>query len=95
MSILSYLFIRVSKPLNTLSIMLSISVIVYSVILLLKAHPNAIAIAGNNANLQINIYITLTQNIIQKLQPNGAFRVTCLILLLVIHPVNIPAIVFG
>ena len=95
MSILSYLFINLSIPLNILSIALSISVIVYSVILLLKAHPNAIAIAGRKANFIHSRYINEVQNIIQKLQPNGAFRVTFFILPFVSIAVSIPAIVFG
>lgn len=95
MYIFSYLFITPSNHLNNLSIMLSINVIEYNVIFELKAQPNAIAIAGNNANLQIKRYITLTQNIIQKEQPNGAFSSTCLILPFVSSADSKPAIVLG
>ena len=73
--------------------MLSNIVILYNVIFELKAHANPIAIAGNNANLQNNRYIALTQNIIQKEQPNGAFNSTFLILPFVSSAVSIPAIV--
>ena len=73
--------------------MLSNIVILYNVIFELKAHANPIAIAGNNANLQINRYIALTQNIMQKEQPNGAFSSTFLILPFVSSAVSIPAIV--
>ena len=75
--------------------MLSNSVIVYSVTLLLKAHANAIAIAGRKANLIHNRYINEVQNIIQNEQPNGAFSVTFLILPFVSIAVSTPAIVFG
>lgn len=75
--------------------MLSINVIEYNVIFELKAQPNAIAIAGNNANLQINKYIALIQNIIQKEQPNGAFSSTDLILPFVSSAVRLLAIVLG
>ena len=75
--------------------MLSNIVILYNVILLLKAHANPIAIAGNNANLQNNRYIALTQNIIQKEQPNGAFSSTFLILPFVSSAVRLLAIVLG
>lgn len=95
MYIFSYLFITPSNHLNNLSIMLSINVIEYNVIFELKAKPNAIAIEGNNANLHINRYIKLTQNIIQKEQPNGAFSSTCLILPFVSNAVSKPAIVLG
>ena len=75
--------------------MLSNIVILYNVIFELKAHTNPIAIAGNNANLQINRYIALIQNIIQKEQPNGALSSTDLILPFVNSAVSIPAIVLG
>lgn len=75
--------------------MLSINVILYNVIFELKAHTNPIAIAGNNANLQINRYIALIQNIIQKEQPNGAFSSTFLILPFVNSAVRLLAIVLG
>lgn len=75
--------------------MLSINVILYNVILLLKAHANPIAIAGNNANLQNNRYIELIQNIMQKEQPNGAFNSTDLILPFVNSAVRLLAIVLG
>lgn len=75
--------------------MLSINVIEYNVILLLKAHANPIAIDGNNANLQINRYIALIQNIMQKEQPNGAFNSTDLILPFVNSAVKLLTIVLG
>lgn len=75
--------------------MLSNIVILYNVIFELKAHANPIAIAGNIANLQINRYIALTQNIIQKEQPNGAFSSTFLILPFVSSSVRLLAIVLG
>jgi hypothetical protein len=75
--------------------MLSSIVILYNVILLLKAHPNPIAIAGNNANLQNNRYIALVQNIIQKEHPNGAFNSTDLILPFVSNAVRLLIIVLG
>lgn len=75
--------------------MLSINVILYNVIFELKAHTNPIAIAGNNANLQNNRYIALTQNIIQKEQPNGAFNSTDLILPFVNSAVRLLTIVLG
>ena len=93
---IDYLFIKLSIPLNSLSIKLSIKVIVYNTTLLLKAHANPIAIIGKIANsLNINKYVKLLQNIIQKEQPNGAFRYTDLILPFDSHPAIIPAIVFG
>jgi hypothetical protein len=75
--------------------MLSSIVILYNVILLLKAHPNPIAIAGNNANLQNNRYIALIQKIIQKEQPNGAFNSTDLILPFVSNAVRLLTIILG
>jgi hypothetical protein len=75
--------------------MLSSLVILYNVILLLKAHANPIAIARNNANLQINRYIALIQNIIQKEHPNGAFNSTDLILPFVNSAVKLLTIVLG
>lgn len=75
--------------------MLSNIVILYNVIFELKAHTNPIAIAGNNANLQINRYIALIQNIIQKEQPNGAFNSTDLILPFVNSDSKLLAIVLG
>ena len=75
--------------------MLSNIVILYNVILELKAHPNPIAIAGNNANLQNNRYIALVQNIMQKEQPNGAFSSTDLILPFVSNAVRLLTIVLG
>ena len=75
--------------------MLSNIVILYNVIFELKAHTNPIAIDGNNANLQINRYIALIQNIIQKEQPNGAFSSTDFILPFVSSAVRLLTIVLG
>ena len=75
--------------------MLSINVIEYSVILLLKALTNATEIAIRIGKCAINRYIKLTQNIIQKEQPSGAFSSTFLILPFVSSAVSIPAIVLG
>ena len=84
-----------SKYLNILSIMLSIRVIVYSVTLLNIAFNRDSEIAVKIAYFPINRYIRVHQNIIQKLHPKGGLSSTCLILPLVIHPVQIPAIVLG
>lgn len=93
---IDYLFIKLSIPLNSLSMVLSVRVIVYSVIFEPKAHANPTAIIGKIANsLNISKYIKLLQNIIQKEQPNGAFRLTDLILFFDSHPAIIPAIMFG
>lgn len=95
MYIFSYLFITLSNHLNNLSIMLSINVIEYSVIFELKALTNATEIAIRIGKCAINRYIKLTQNIMQKLQPNGAFSSTFLILPFVSSDVSKPAIVLG